>query len=76
MNLNGGSLIGYHGEVVFSMHNNGVFEFGLLRYVQGNVSTFCGFVSDRNIVSLGLYDMFSRIKGENGLCYFVCMANH
>ena len=63
-------LVTYAGEVVFNMHNNGVFEFGPLRYVQGNVSRLCGFVSDRQIFSLGLDDMFSKIKGDKWVVFF------
>ena len=63
-------LLGYGGEVLFRMHNNGVFEFGPLRYVQGNVSTMCGFVCDRHIFFLGLDDMFSRIRGEKWAVFF------
>ena len=63
-------LLGYGGEVLFRMHNNGVFEFGPLRYVQGNVSTMCGFVCDRHVFFLGLDDMFSRIRGEKWDVFF------
>lgn len=52
------------------MHNNGVFEFGPLRYVQRNVSTLCGFVYNRHIFSLGLDDMLSRIRGEKWVVFF------
>jgi hypothetical protein len=69
-------LLGYGGEVLFRMHNNGVFEFGPLRYVQGNVSTMCGFVCDRHVFFLGLDDMFYALGEKNGMCSFVCLANH
>nr|GEW67803.1 hypothetical protein [Tanacetum cinerariifolium] len=61
-------------EVVFNIHKNGYFEFDLVRYVNGSVSSVYAFTCDRDIFPTCLDWICSKIT-ENKWALFYCLLN-
>nr|GEY13894.1 hypothetical protein [Tanacetum cinerariifolium] len=58
-------VMAYQEKVVFNIHNNKVFEFGLLSYVNGSVSKLFAFTYDSKVFTTGLDHMSKDTRVDN-----------
>ncbi|GJX68061.1 hypothetical protein Tco_0303788 [Tanacetum coccineum] len=68
-------VMAYQEEVVFNIHNNKVFEFGLLSYVNGSLSKLFAFTYDSKVFTTGIDHMLVRINEQKRGLFF-CLPNN
>ena len=66
-------VMAYQEEVIFNIHNIGIFEFGPLMYVQMSISKHYAFIRDKLVLAWIICS--HALRKKNGHSYFVCLTN-